>query len=342
MNHFYRAEFRYRALQDRKLRVPVRVCPTICLLLCARGAWAHDGYIHATGDWWKAWDWNPGLLLGFGLAWGVYTRGLLRLWERAGVGRGVTRMQALAFAGGIATLFLALVSPIDALSAELSSAHMGQHMLIMMAAAPLLAFGTPLPVFLQALPIRWRKMVMPWVRAATRRYAPGYAFWQSAALWLIYAVTLWLWHTPALYGAALRHPLVHDCQHLAFLLASILFWRVLLDPMPRLRLSRGAGVMYLFTTCLHASALGIYMTLSPRIWYDAYAATAGRWHLSPLEDQQLAGLIMWIPGCMLYVLAAAGLFAAWLREAEQRQESHRAANQIGEFTHRNGTGESLS
>src|SRR5205085_10982078 len=127
--------------------------------------------------------------------------------------------------------------------------------------------------------------------------------------WALYAAALWVWHAPAFYETALRSRAIHDLQHLCFLGTAFLFWRVLLDPVRRLRLSRGAGVLYLFTTCLQSGALGIYLTLSPRLWYPTYAL-APAWGLSPLEDQQLAGLIMWVPGCLAYAVAALALFAA--------------------------------
>ncbi|MBW3623188.1 MAG: cytochrome c oxidase assembly protein [Armatimonadetes bacterium] len=277
---------------------------------------AHGEGLPDPGSWWREWNTQPMLLLMLAAVWGFYTRGALAVWSQAGVGRGIPTARAAAFGAGMAVLFLALVSPLDAMSAVLSSAHMVQHMLLMMVAAPLLAYGAPVPAFIWALPARWRQPLAPWIRRAEGWYAPGYRVWQPLAVWGLYALALWVWHMPALYQAALRDRLVHDAQHLVFLLTSLLFWGVLLDPLRRLRMSRGAGVLYLFTTCLHASALGIFLALSPRVWYVDYGATAPLWNLAPLEDQQLAGMIMWIPGCLLYALAATWLFALWLRETE--------------------------
>lgn len=301
----------------RCIRAATRIAATV-FLAAAAPARAHAPGATVQGDWWSAWNWDPLLLLLFAATWWFYSRGLLAAWQQLGTGRRVSRAQASAFAAGLLTLFLALVSPLDLVSAELSSAHMGQHMLLMMVAAPLLALGSPLAVFLWALPARWRKAAAPAVRRVEGWYAPSYQLWQPVGMWTVYAATLWLWHLPALYQAALRSPLIHDFQHLGFLLTSYLFWKMLLDPVNRLRLSRGTGVLYLFTTCLHASALGIFMTFSPRVWYLDYGGTVPTWHLTALEDQQLAGLIMWMPGCLLYAVAAAGLFAAWVHEPEDR------------------------
>jgi putative membrane protein len=285
------------------------------LLLAAGPAWAHGGPV-TPGEWWKSWDLDPTLLLALACGWAFYSRGVLAMWERAGVGRGVTRGQAGAFAGGMAVLLLALVSPLDGVSEQLSSAHMLQHMLLMLVAAPLFAAGTPIPVLLHALPHGWRGRAGSVVRRLEGWYAPGSAWGQPLLMWGLFAVTLWIWHLPALYGAALRSRLVHDCQHLAFLGSSYLFWRVLLDPVRRFRMSRGLGVLYLFGTCLHASALGIFMTFSPRVWYVDYGSSVPLWGTTALEDQQLAGLLMWMPGCLVYAAAAALLFSWWLREGQ--------------------------
>jgi cytochrome c oxidase assembly factor CtaG len=99
-----------------------------------------------------------------------------------------------------------------------------------------------------------------------------------------------------------------------FFVTSCLFWRVLLDPLSRLRMNQGAGVIYLFLTSLHATILGVFMALSPRVWYSDYVPRTGRWNLTPLEDQQLAGLIMWMPACMIYAAVAAVIFALWVRD----------------------------
>lgn len=286
------------------------------LLALAAPAWAHGGPPPRPGEWWRSWDLEPALLLALAVAWAGYSRGLLAIWDRAGVGRGVSRRQVAAFGGGLLVLFIALVSPLDGASEQLSSAHMVQHMLLMMVAAPLLALGTPMPVVLWSLPQPWRKPAGALIHRVEAWYGPACGWWQPLLLWTLYAVTLWIWHLPTLYGAALHNRLIHDCQHLAFLGTSYLFWRVLLDPVRRLRMSRGLGVLYLFGTCLHASALGIFMTFSPRVWYVDYGASVPLWPLTPLEDQQLAGLLMWMPGCLVYAIAASALFAAWLREGQ--------------------------
>ena len=123
-----------------------------------------------------------------------------------------------------------------------------------------------------------------------------------------------MWHVPVLYEAALHSELVHDLQHLMFFVVACLFWRVLVDPLSRLRLSPGLGVVYLFATSLHATFLGVFMALAPTPWYGFYESTTAAWNLTALEDQQVAGLIMWMPMCMIYAFAAAIIMGLWLRD----------------------------
>ena len=279
---------------------------------------AHATGRHRPAAWWTAWNWQPLILASLFLLAFLYVLGVRRLWRRAGTGRGVSRWHAAAYAASIVALFVALVSPLDPLSDELSSIHMIQHTALMVIAAPLFILGAPARVLPWVLPRAGQR----WLGRCRRRidswYSPWYLLWQPLLVWVVYAFTLWIWHLPVLYEAALHNSLVHDMQHLTFFAASCLFWRVLLDPLGRLRLVHGVAVMYLFTTSLHAMLLGVFMALSPRVWYPFYADRTPAWNLTPLQDQQLAGLIMWMPGCLVYAVAAAGLFAAWIGGLDRR------------------------
>lgn len=264
-----------------------------------------DGVPISPDSWPRAWNWDPFILFNFTvLAW-FYIQGLTRLWRSAGTGRGVSRAQAAAWFGSWVVLLLILISPLDALAEQLSSAHMIQHVLIMDLAAPLFILGSPALVIAWGLPRDWR----PWMRR-TPLAAGG--LWNPLLIWSLYAATLWLWHLPLLYQAALRDLLVHDAQHLSFFIVSCLFWRLLIDPHGQRRLHPALAVPFLFTTSLHATLLGVFMALAPQPWYIDYAETTSTWGLSPLEDQQLAGLIMWVPACLIYPIAAVTLFGVWL------------------------------
>jgi putative membrane protein len=296
----------------------------LVLLLWPAVAMAHSiGHdTDARPEWWLRWSWNPLVLSNLAVVSLVYLRGLQAIWLRAGRGRGVSFRQAVTFGAGILSLFIALISPLDSISGELQSAHMVQHMILMNVAAPLLVLGAPGLVMMWGLPMRWRNRMGRWLRWLDGGSSRWYLLWQPVLLWSLFAFALWIWHLPVLYQAALRNQLFHDFQHFTFLITACLFWRVLLDPISRLRLTRAMGVLYLFMTSLHATLLGVFMALAPRVWYSDYEGSTTAWNLTPLQDQQLAGLIMWMPACMIYAVVAALVFALWLRipESEAAQQ----------------------
>jgi putative membrane protein len=263
-------------------------------------------------EFWTLWTFPPLVTVNLLLAGAVYIIGVHRLWAKAGTGAVIMKRQAAAFAVGMFVLVLALTSPIDALSDDLGWMHMIQHMLIINVAAPLLVLGSPGLAFIWLLPMPWRrKFGSYWNRDRSGRTVT-YLLWQPLVLWALFAFTLWIWHLPSLYERALHNELFHDFQHFTFLITACLFWRVLLDPVSRLRLSRVGAVLYLFFTSLHATVLGVFMALSQGVWYTTYEGRTLSWNISPMEDQQLAGLIMWMPACMIYALIAAIVLAYWL------------------------------
>jgi putative membrane protein len=283
--------------------------------------WA-DGGRAEPGTWWRAWNWDPLILLSLSLLAGLYGRGLVRLWKKAGVGHKVSRWRAASYLCALVVIFIALLSPLDVLSEELSSLHMLQHMLLTTLAAPLFVLGSPAFVLAWGLP-EWRQ---GWGRSfftLAFRLPQEPLLWQPLFVWALFAGTLWAWHHPALYQAALRDPLVHDAQHLSFFLVACLFWRTCLDPLGGRRLCPAVALPYLFATSLHASALGVFLALSPRAWYDGYATRTSAWGFTPLQDQQLAGLIMWMPACLIYPAAAALLFGFWLAALSGKRQVER-------------------
>lgn len=271
---------------------------------------AHLGPFVTPANVWQVWSLQPGVLLALiwgGVFYGAGVRAAPRRYLRS----------TLAFAGGCAVLAVALLSPLHALSEVLFSAHMAQHTLLITIAAPLLVLGRPLRTGLWALPRRARRAIArsQTVHALSRltRIGAGSAF-------VLHAVTLWVWHLPALYQAGLANEWVHALQHACFLITAIVFWGALLAARERSRY--GVAVLYLFATTVHTSILGALMTLAPVGWYPRYAAGTAAWGMSLLEDQQLAGLIMWMPAGLLYTGAALLLLAAWLRESETRALRH--------------------
>jgi putative membrane protein len=263
-----------------------------------------------------SWPAEPAVVLPLALAAALYGYGLWRLWRSAGPGRGIRHWEAGAFAGGWCLLALALVSPLDHWGEELFSAHMVQHELLMVAAAPLLVLGRPIVAFLWALPIAWRRSAGA-VSASAWVQKPWERLTRPAIAWAVHAVAIWVWHVPDLFMATLRSELVHAAQHISFLGSALLFWWSLLR-MREGRLGRPAAVLYLFTTAVHTSLLGALLTFSTVLWYPIYRSSTAAWGLTPLEDQQLAGLIMWIPAGIGYLVAALAVAASWLKEPRPR------------------------
>ena len=135
--------------------------------------------------------------------------------------------------------------------------------------------------------------------------------------WLLHGIALWIWHLPALFDATLSHEWIHAAQHASFLGSALLFWETLLYGHLGKR-SYGAGIFYVFTTAIHTSILGALLTFATSPWYSVYQHTAAFWGMSPLEDQQLGGLIMWVPAGVTYIIVGLWLFAAWIRESDRR------------------------
>jgi putative membrane protein len=264
------------------------------------------------GEAWSTWSADPLIIFVLAVCGGLYYLGWRGLKARNSARSRVSPVHVISFYLALILMGIALLSPLDALGQMLASAHMAQHMLLMLVAVPLLVLGSPTLVFAYVIPSRWRQVLgLHWL---SHRYA-----WHPLFIWWVYAASLWGWHHPILYQAALRDPLVHDAQHLSFVAAAFLFWRVVIDPFSHRSVHAMTAVPYLFTTSIHASALGIFMSLSPWPWYQEYAGTTAAFGLSPQTDQQLAGLLMWIPGCMAYPLVMAVLLAHWLAMSETRQ-----------------------
>ena len=276
----------------------------------------HAGRAIEPHDLWTAWPADPLVWLGLFASGWLYARGVERVWRRAGVGRGIRRWQAGCFAAGWVTLAVAMATPLHPLGEVLFSAHMVQHELLMAVAAPLLVLGRPLVPFLWGMPMRWRRAAGGWARSGPVRGAWG-ALSAPFAAFVLHGVALWVWHIPGPYQATLRSEALHTAQHVAFLGTGLLFWYAVLHGRGG-RVAYGASVFYLFATAMHSGGLGALLTFAPRPWYPAYGAAAGAWGLTPLEDQQLAGLIMWIPAGVAYVAGGLALLAAWLRESDRR------------------------
>jgi tetratricopeptide (TPR) repeat protein len=191
----------------------------------------------------------------------------------------VRRWRVAAFAAGMVLMVVALVSPLDALGSALFSAHMAQHEIMIVLAAPLLVLGRPLVPMLWALPRDWRR----WIGAWSRRWVRD--AWRIVTLpavaFTVHALAVLVWHVPAFYQATLTSDLVHALQHISFVGSALLFWRALLGGGARRRARYGAAVLCLFGTALYGSALGALLTVAERPWYPAYGSWPLVWGLTP-------------------------------------------------------------
>ncbi|MFN8556443.1 MAG: cytochrome c oxidase assembly protein [Dehalococcoidia bacterium] len=302
-----------------------RVMPALPIALAALWpltALAHDGASHPQDHLSHAWNWQPEVLAGVAVSGGLYGRGVRALWHRAGTGRGIAVWRTAAFGGGLLGLLVALVSPVDSLGVALFSVHMVQHLLLVLVAAPLLILGEPVLAGLWALPRSWRRALgATWREAGRLRWV-----WRGGTAppvtWLIHAGVLWCWHLPRLFDATLSNGALHALEHAMFLGTAVLWWWSVAQTGRRRRLGYGVGLLAVFTMGVQGGALGALLAFARRPWYPTYAGSTAAWGLSPLQDQQLAGLIMWAPAGGVYMIAAAVLFTAWLRAAERR--AHRA------------------
>jgi putative membrane protein len=266
----------------------------------------------------SAWNFDPWVIGGLLLLVGLYARGVAVVWRRAGRGAVVSRARVVAFALGAYTLALAVVSPLDTLAHLLFSAHMVQHVLLMLIAAPLLVAGAPLLPLLWALPADGRLRVgRAWKARPSLRRA-WHALTGPVVVWCVFTVTLWVWHLPGPYQAAVLHEGVHRLEHATMLGAALLFWWVVLQPVGRRRIDGGSTVLLIFATKVQSGTLGAIITFTPRPLYPVYEAGAAAFGLTPMQDQYMAGLIMGTVSGLAFVVAGAAVFLAWMRGMESR------------------------
>ena len=273
----------------------------------------------APGELWASWSLDPivlGGLIGIAVAYGL---GVKRLWQRAGRGRGVAAWQVASFACGMAILCIALVSPLDSLGGALFSAHMAQHIILTAAAPPLLLLGRP-SVMLWSLPAQARLAVGSWLR--TGLLPRLWRFMTRPVVAFVFeAAVLWGWHTPGAIHAAVENGLVHTAMHASFLIGGLLLWETLAHPGRRRTAGYPIAAAASFLTMLHSGMLGALLTFAPRPFYTSYANLPLGWALSPLEDQQLAGIFMWVVCGTIYLVVALAIIGAWLHDLEKRAQT---------------------
>jgi putative membrane protein len=237
---------------------------------------------------------------------GLTVLGWLYFWRaRTRGGIGPSTAQRMSFVSGLVLLFVILNGPLHDLSDfYLFSGHMVQHLIMELIVPPLLIASTPGWMLRPAL----QSPVIGWL--APRITTAGMAF-------AIFNVTLAVWHIPALYNLALLHHNVHILQHLTFLVASVLMWWPFMSPLPELpRLSYPGQMLYCFLMTLPMSVVAVYITMADTVLYPLYASSPRLWGISPKMDQQIGGLIMWIPGGLFFYGIMTVVFFRWQRQGQ--------------------------
>jgi cytochrome c oxidase assembly factor CtaG len=256
-----------------------------------------------------SWRWDAGIVVPLALFAVLYVVGAMRQ-------RGALSRRHVYFVLGWLSLVVALDSPLHPLGEQLFSAHMLQHEILILISAPLIAASRPGATCLWALLPRHRAGVGGLMHRIEQA-RPVRILTAPLTAWMVEAVVLWAWHIPALYQATLTSDAVHAVQHLSFFLSALLFWSALYG-VGRSAMQYGAATFYVFGTAVHCSALGALLTFSSVIWYPAYIGRTDVWGLTALQDQQLGGLLMWVPSGVVFIAVALVLFSRWLAESEKR------------------------
>ncbi len=257
--------------------------------------------------------WDVGVVVLLVCLGALYLAGSIRLSRR---GAFIRPLEPIAFAVGWVALMVSVLPPIDALAIELFSIHMVQHELMMLIGAPLVTLGRPLPVWLAALPDRPRRSMARALQG--RLLSGGWGLLTTPALaCALHAAAIWIWHMPRLYEMAIGNEAVHTLQHATFVGTSLVLWWGLLYGRYG-RAGYGAAVFYLFATAVHTGILGAIFTLAGVPLYGSYLPPAAARGVDALGDQQIAGLVMWVPAGFVFTLAGLAFFAAWMSAAERR------------------------
>lgn len=262
---------------------------------------------------WHRWRVEPAALALVVASGALYGVGIRRLWRRAGHGHVVSALGVTAFYTGLATLLVALCSPLDALADTLFSAHMVQHVILIAVAPPLIVLGIPAVPILWGLPHDARVAVgRAW--NASRLGVAGHALARPVPALVLHTLALWLWHLPGPYADALANPVVHALEHTCFFTTAFLVWWVAIRPVGRRSTDTAWALFVLVGTFVSSGALGAILTFSDTPWYYAQSVGAGAWGLTALQDQQLAGLIMWIPASFAYIAGILAIAARALQD----------------------------
>lgn len=280
----------------------------LAVLMSGTPALAHGGEFHASQS---IWTFDPWIIIPVASAAALYGPGVGRLWRRAGDSRPTIVWRGVIYAAGWFTLAAALISPLHWLGEHLFTFHMIEHEVLMAISAPLMVIARPVGALMWGLPAAFRRSA-----AAAMRTNVAQSVWEwisrGTTATMLHAIAIWAWHAPVLFDSAVTNVALHRLQHLSFFATALLFWWSVLW-----RSNHGVAAWHLFLTMLHTSILGALMALAPHVLYAAQTRTAETWGLTPLEDQQLAGLVMWIPAGTIYAGAALTMLYLWIADSSK-------------------------
>lgn len=266
----------------------------------------------------SAWTVEPSTLLFIAAPAFIYAAGIRDIMRRGRFGQRVRVGHVALFYLGILLLVLALLSPLDTLDGRSFAVHMTQHLLLLQAAPLLLLLGNPVPVMLAGMPRPLVRRVTRWMLRTRAVAGTLHAIMHPATVWMLYAGIMLAWHMPSLYDATLVDPGLHLAEHVSFFITGLLFWWVVVEPLPGpTRLHAGVRLVYVFAITLPMGLLASLLTLTTTLWYPYYATLPPILGLTPLQDQQWGGLLMWLPGSILYLGADVLLFFRMLAEDER-------------------------
>ena len=264
--------------------------------------------------WLTAWNWQPSIILGTIAIIALYLYGVGPLRVKYHLADEVKTGQVVAFLLGVNVIFWTLFSPLDKLADDyLFSAHMVLHLLLSFAGAPLMVLGIP----------GW--LVAPLLRNRVILRL-GQFFTMPILTGVLFNINLWFWHAPPIYNAMVVNLPLHIVSHLLFITTAVLFWWPILSPMEEglPPLSIGKKMAYLFFSDMPMVLLGAGLTFVPPL-YERYIHAPHIWGLSPETDQQLAGLLMWIPGSIFFIVIVSILFLQWMQAQDVKQRAEEAA-----------------
>lgn len=278
----------------------------------------------------QSWSWRPEVIVPLLVLAVLYGRGWWVLRRRGRAEAGFAKGWRLgAYLLGLFFIAISLLSPIDTLSSFLFAMHMVQHLLMVMFAPPLLMIANPFPVFLWGLPDPLRRSAGYWLSRAISQHSPVRRTLRSllspGTSWFVFVIVLWGWHDPNLYNAALRHQWIHDLEHITFFVTAMLFWWRITGAGPRVhqKLSLLGRVALAIAGVPPNMVLGVFLAFASEPLYSFYVEMPRITGLSALEDQSLSGIIMWIPGSMMYIIAALVMLFTWMKWEEKKGKEAR-------------------